>query len=112
MSLLLRIGCSTLLGFALLLLLRGDLTLALLLFFGFAVSFALALGRFLLLLPGFLATALSITALLRLALRLFVFAALGFPLACNALFVLPDRSLAQRVFLSVGVLLTPGTLSG
>ena len=112
MGLLFRIGCSTFPGFALLLLLRGDLTLALLLFFGFAVSFALALGRLLLSLPGFLATALSITALLRLALRLFVLAALGFPLACNALFVFSDGPLAQGVFLSVSFLLAHGALSG
>ena len=94
MGLLFRIGCSTFLGFALLLLLRGDLTLALLLFFGFAVSFALALGRLLLLLPGFLAAALLITALPGLALRSLIFAALDFPLTGYALIVFSNGTLA------------------
>jgi hypothetical protein len=109
---LLGFGGGALLGFALLLLLRGNLALAFLLFFGLPFSFALALDCLLLLLPGFLAAALGITALLGLALRLLIFAALGFPLASYALIVFSDGTLAQRVFLSVGFLLTPGTLSG
>ena len=44
------------------LLLRGNLALAFLLFFGLPFSFALALDCLLLLLPGFLAAALGITA--------------------------------------------------
>ena len=103
---------GTLLGFALLLLLCGDLTLALLLFFCLAVSFTLALDRLLLLLPGFLATAQGITALLGLALRLLIFAPLGFPLARYALLVFSDGTLAQGVFLPVGFLFAPGAFSG